>query len=55
MLADNVECNRWSDTDMDQSACIFEVWYFVPASGVHMLAQIHELCVKYSLFILSAP
>ena len=36
VLAEKIECNRWSYTDLDEK-CLqkFDVWDFVPAIGAH--------------------
>ena len=42
MPTEALKCNRWSYTELDQSASRFEVWYFVPAIGAQALVQINE-------------
>ena len=45
MPAENIECNRWSYTDLDEKCRQkFDVWHFVPASGTYRSRQINELC-----------
>ena len=44
MPAEKVECNRWSDTDLDEECQHkFKEGHFLPASSPQALVQINEL------------
>ena len=51
MTADKTECNRWLYADLDEKCPQkFDVWDFVPASGVYHSSRLTSLGNRLSIF-----